>query len=698
MLDSVLRPKSVAVVGASRRPDSIGYRILNNLVTHGFNGPVYPINPSADSVHSIPAFPSVRALPETPELAIIVVPKGLVQAVVEDCAARGVQAVVVISAGFREVGGSGIEAEKKLVATVRDSGMRMVGPNCMGVMNTTLDVRLNGTFAPTMPPNGSIAFMSQSGAMGVTILDYAAEYGIGINQFVSVGNKADVSGNDLIEYWKDDEEIDVILMYLESFGNPQTFTRLARETTRRKPIIVVKGGRSEAGARAASSHTGALAEVDIATDALLAQCGVIRVDSVEELFDAAKGFSHAPLPEGSSVAIITNAGGPGIITADACEAAGLNVSTLSDETQRALAAWLPDEASVTNPVDMIASATPEQFERTLEIVLADPGVDSVIAAYVPVGLEMARVVEAITTAARGAEKPVMAVLMGKKGLPQGLEELREARIPAYRFPEGAARALGKMWRFREWQRRPVGLVREFETDDDSVAAIFDNVLNAGRERLTMSEAFSVLKSYGIPVAQYGVARSVAEAKEFAERLGYPVVLKAVTPDIVHKTEAGAVQLDKRSREDVEKGYAKIEAALHREGLAVEESGVLVQKMLKGGRETIIGMSYEPRFGPIIMFGLGGVYVEVLKDVAFRLSPVSEVDAREMVSSLRGFPILQGVRGEAGVDIAGLEDVILRVSQLVDRHPCIREMDINPFLAYPDSARSVAVDARFRVAT
>lgn len=696
MLNSILRPKSVAVVGASRRVDSIGYRILHNLVTNGFVGPVYPVNPVATSVHSIPAFPSISALPEAPELAIVVVPKGLVYGVVEECAEQGVRGLVVISAGFREVGGAGAEAEAELLRLVRDSGMRMVGPNCMGVMNTSADVRLNGTFAPTMPPSGTIAFMSQSGAMGVTILDYAAEYGIGINQFVSVGNKADVSGNDLMEYWKDDPGIDVILMYLESFGNPRTFTRLARETTRHKPIVVVKGGRTEAGARAASSHTGALAEVDIATDALLEQCGVIRVDSVEELFDAAKGFSNAPLPAGPSVAIITNAGGPGIITADACEAAGLSVTALSQETQKTLREGLPEEASVANPVDMIASATPAQFERTLEVVLTDPTVDSVIAAYVPVGLEMAQIVEAMIRPAGRSDKPMLAVLMGKKGFPQGLDELREANIPAYRFPEGAARALGKMWKFRSWQDRPIGEIREFDTDDDRVRDIIDGVLADGRERLTMVEAFSVLEAYGIHVAPYGVARTVAEAKDVAEVIGYPVVLKAITPRIVHKTEAGAVRLDKRSREDVGRGFARIEAALHKEAIDPAESGVLVQRMLKGGKETIVGMSWEPRFGPIIMFGLGGVYVEVLRDVVFRLQPVSEVDAAEMITTLRGYRILEGVRGEPGVDIACLEEVIQRVSQLVGRHSRIREMDINPFLAYPDSDASVAVDARFAV--
>jgi acyl-CoA synthetase (NDP forming) len=675
MLDSLLRPKSIAVVGASRRAGSIGNGMLKHLVGSGFTGPVYPVNPTAISVNSVPAFPSIGALPTVPDLAVIVVPKQLVLGVVRECVATGVKGIVVITAGFREVGGEGIELERELLALVRENGLRMVGPNCMGVMNTSPDVAMNATFAPTMPPNGPIAFISQ---------------------FVSMGNKADVSGNDLIEYWQDDDEVGVILMYIEGFGNPRHFTTLARRATRRKPVLAVKAGRSEAGAKAASSHTGALAQVDIATDALFAQCGVLRADTVEALFDAAIAFSKAPLPKGRRVAILTNAGGPGIIIADACEGFGLEVAPLSEETQSRLREHLPAEASVANPVDMIASATPEQVERAMRIIVADPGIDAVIASYVPLGLEAPVIAAAINRGAEGCGKPILAVLMSKRGLPQGMAELSDTPIPAYRFPESAARALGAMWRYRQWLDRPVAEVRRFDVDAARVGQIIASALREDRERLTVPEAFEVLECYGIPIAPFRIATTEDDVVEAAREMGYPIVLKAVSQDIVHKTEAGAVKLDMRDEESLRVGWREIAEALDGEGPAARDAGVLVQRMWTGGRETIVGMTMEPQFGPIVMFGLGGVYVEVQRDVAFRVQPVSTVDALEMIRSLRGYKILEGVRGEQGVDLPRLSEVVERVSQMVGDHPEIREMDINPFLAFPEGQASVAVDARFSV--
>jgi acetyl coenzyme A synthetase (ADP forming)-like protein len=696
MLDSLLRPKSIAVVGASRRPGSIGNGMLRHLVSNGFTGPVYPVNPTTDSVSSVPSFPSIGALPTVPDLAVIVVPKHLVLGVVRECVETGVKGIVVITAGFREVGGEGVELERQLLAMVRENGLRMVGPNCMGIMNTSPAVSMNATFAPAMPPNGPIAFMSQSGAMGMTILDYAMEYGIGISQFVSIGNKADVSGNDLIEYWQDDDEVGVILMYIEGFGNPRHFTTLARRVTRRKPVLAVKAGRSEAGAKAASSHTGALAQVDIATDALFAQCGVLRADTVEALFDAAIAFSKAPLPRGPRVAVLTNAGGPGIIIADACEGFGLEVAPLSEETQNRLREHLPAEASVANPVDMIASATPEQVERAMQIIVADPGIDSVIASYVPLGLEAPVIAASIKRGAEGCGKPVLAVLMSKRGLPQGMAELQESPIPAYRFPESAARALGAMWLYRQWLDRPVAEVRRFDVDSARARQILVTALREERERLTIPEAFEILECYGIPIAPFQIAIDEEGVVAAAREMGYPIVLKAVSQDIVHKTEAGAVKLDLRDDDSLRAAWRDVAEALDSESPGAREAGVLVQRMLTGGRETIVGMTMEPQFGPIVMFGLGGVYVEVQRDVAFRVQPVSTVDAREMIQSLRGYRILEGVRGEKGVDLDGLAEVIERVSQLVGDHPEIREMDINPFLAFPEGQASVAVDARFRI--
>jgi acetyl coenzyme A synthetase (ADP forming)-like protein len=698
MLDAILRPRSIAVIGASRKPNTIGYQILENLVRHGFAGAVYPVNPTADAVHSIRAYPSVEAIGDDVDLAVIVVPKQHVCDAAEACGRKGVRGLVVISAGFAEVGGSGVERQKRLMDIVRRYQMRLVGPNCMGVLNTAPDRSMNATFAPTMPPAGPVSFMSQSGAMGVTILDYAKEYGIGISQFVSVGNKPDVSGNDLVQYWADDERTGVILMYLENFGNPRRFTQLAREITRKKPIIAVKSGRSVAGARAASSHTGALAGTDAATDALLRQCGVLRADTVEEMFDLAMAFSHQPIPRGNRVAIVTNAGGPGIIIADACEAYGLVVTELAEETRTLLAQHFPEEASLTNPVDMIASATPQSYRIAVEAVLADPNVDAVIATFVPpLGVRQEDVAEAIVSVAGGhTEKPVMAVLMGRQGLPQGLAELNAAGIPGYRFPESGVRALAAMYRYRRWLERPVGEVRRFDADREAVAAILAAARAEGREKLSETEVMRVLQTYGIPVAPYAVARTADEAARAAAEIGYPVVAKVLSPRIIHKSDVGGVVVGVEDEAELRAAFARLTTEVPaRAGIdAGDVDGVLVQKMVGRGKETIIGMTLDPQFGPVLMFGLGGIYVEAMKDVVFRVQPVTDVDAREMVRGIRGAALLQGVRGEPASDLGAVEETIARISQLVGEHDAIRELDVNPWMAFAEGG--VAVDGRITV--
>jgi acetyl coenzyme A synthetase (ADP forming)-like protein len=694
-LKPLFRPESIAVIGASRRPGTIGHQIIANLLDHGFTGVVYPVNPNARAVHSIPAYPSVSAIPDAVDLAVIAVPKEIVSRVVDECGEKGVPALVVITAGFREVGGEGILREARLASQVHRYGMRMVGPNCMGLLNTAPAVSMNATFAPSMPPAGSISFMSQSGAIGVTILDYAAEYGIGIHNFVSVGNKTDVSGNDLLEYWENDPDTRVVLMYLESFGNPRHFTAIASRVSRRKPIVVVKTGRTSAGARAASSHTGALAGLDVTVDALLAQCGILRAESVEALFDLAMAFGSLPIPDGNRVAIITNAGGPGIIIADTCESEGLEVVELARETQARLRGLFPEEASVRNPVDMIASATPESYRLALEIVLDDPSVDAAIAAFVPpLGVRQQDVAEAIVTAYESRrEKPVLAVLMGREGLPQGRAELQEAGVPGYIFPESAARALAAMDRYRRWSERPVQAPTTFEVDRDRVSALLNSVEGEGRRHLTELEAMEVLGAYGIPTVEHRLAKSEEEALTLAEELGYPVVLKILSPDVVHKTELGGVAVDVRSPDELRAAHGGIVERARAALPSGEIGAVLVQEFKRGGRETIVGMSLDPRFGPVIMFGLGGIYVEALKDVAFRIQPVSAVDAEEMIRSIRGFKLLEEGRGSKA-DLGALSEVIQRVSQLVGDHHRIAELDINPFLAFEDGG--VAVDARIRL--
>ncbi|HSJ13768.1 MAG TPA: acetate--CoA ligase family protein [Longimicrobiales bacterium] len=696
-LRPIFEPVSIAVIGASRTPGTVGYELVHNLLADGFTGAIYPVNPNAVAVHSIPAYPSIEAVPHAIDLGIISVPKELVVATAEACGRKGVRCLVVISAGFKEVGPAGQEREAALLEVAHRYGMRMIGPNCLGVLNTAPGISMNATFAPIMPPPGPVSFMSQSGAMGVTILDYAAEYGIGVNHFVSVGNKADVSGNDLIEYWAEDPATRVILMYLENFGNPQKFTRLAREVTRTKPIIAVKAGRTAAGARAASSHTGALAGLDSATDALLEQCGVLRVDTVEDLFDLAMAFSQLPVPRGNRVAIVTNAGGPGIIIADACESYGLSIVELSEPTQAKLRASLPEEAAVRNPVDMIASATPDTYRLALDAVLQDENVDAVIAAFVPPlrvrQQDVARAIVEVRNAHPG--KPMLAVLMGRKGLPEGRAELSEAGVPAYIFPESAASALAHMDRYRRWLARPRGCVREFEVDRAAADAVLARAGTNPDGYLPGPDVLALLRAYGLPTLQSRFAANGNAAARVAEELGLPVVMKVVSPDIVHKTDVGGVALDLRTADEVRRGWDAMRERIAERMPAARIEGVMVEQYVRGGRETIIGMSHDPSFGPVLMFGLGGIYVEALQDVTFRIHPVSDIDAHEMVRAIRGVKLLQGVRGEPPADLAAAEEAIQRISQLVGDYPQIAELDINPFVIFQSGG--VAVDARIRVA-
>jgi acetyltransferase len=755
-LDPILRPKSIAVIGASRNPNTIGWHILDNLLEHGFNGPVYPINPHAGAIHSIQAYPSISAVPGPVDLGVVVVPKEHVIGVVRECIDSGVKGLVVISAGFKEVGGAGIERERELAELVRARGIRMVGPNCMGVINNASDIGMNATFAPATPPPGPVAFMSQSGAMGASVLDYAGSLGIGISSFVSAGNKADVSGNDLLEFWRDDPDTKVILMYLESLGNPATFVKLARRITINKPVCVVKSGRSGAGARAAASHTGALAATDLAIDAIISQAGAMRVDTVGELFDLAMALSNQPLPASNRVAIVTNAGGPGIIIADACEANGLEVAGLARETEDKLRTRLPEEASVKNPVDLIASANPESYEFALSCVYDDPNIDAAIAAFVPpLGIQTKDVAAALVRVnARHPEKPLLAVLMGRQGLPAGVAELHDARIPPFVFPESAARALGMMWRYRQRTGRMEGRVVHYETNDDKVEEIIDATLASGQFKLSEPDALRVLEAYGIPVVPWkfeeadkdggtterrndeDVGRaegrsggrgneddrltSLAKAAgDAAEELGLPVALKIVSPQIIHKTDVGGVVLDLETRKEVEGAVRamvlKLGGATEGRNFAnaTEESsavppfgrsademggagvdGVLLQQMAPSGTETIVGLTRVPRVGPMVMFGLGGIYVEALRDVVLRLCPLRDTDADEMIRQVKLFELLKGIRGQAPRDLSAIADMVLRVSQLAMRHPRVVEMDINPLLALETGV--VAVDARVQL--
>ncbi len=695
-LSAMLAPRSIAVIGASTRPHTIGHQLVRNLLDDGFTGAVYPVNPRAHAVCSVRAYPSIGDVPERVDLAIVVVPKESALDVTEQCGRAGVRAIVVISAGFKEAGPSGAKHERELVEVSRRYGMRMLGPNCMGVINTDATVSMNGTFAAAMPPVGGAAFVSQSGALGASILDYARTYGVGIAQFVSVGNKADVSGNDLLLAWEHDPAVKVILMYVENFGNPRRFLEIASRVSKRKPIIIVKSGRSRAGARAASSHTGALAASNRAVDALLAQAGVMRAGSMEELFDMAAAFTVAKPPRSRRTAVITNAGGPGILAADALEGSGLELVELAPETVAALKPLFPEEASIRNPLDMIASATPKGYHAAMAAVLADPNVDAVIPIFVPVlDVKLEDVAEAVVAAARECpEKPVLGVLMGREGLPRGRRELASAGIPTYVFPESAARALAALNRHHEWAARPPACVEPLEVDHAAAAKILEGAARDGRARLNEFEAIELLNAYGIAAAPSRLATSAEGAARAAHEVGFPVVMKIVSTEIVHKSDVGGVKLGVASEAEAIASYDAIVRHVKAKVPDAQITGVLVQRMIAGGKETIVGLSRDRSFGPLVMFGLGGVFVEALHDVIFRIAPVDQRQAEEMVCGIRSAAILEGVRGQPRMDRSALADAIRRVGQLANDFPQIRELDVNPLLAFEDGA--VAVDARVQL--
>jgi acetyl coenzyme A synthetase (ADP forming)-like protein len=694
-LRTFLAPRSVAVIGASRTRGTIGGEVFHNLLAGGFNGPVYPVNPQADVVQSVVAYPTVGDIPGEIDLGVVVVPAALVVPAARECGEKGVRALVVISSGFGEVGDEGRALQRELVGVCREFGMRLIGPNCMGIMNTAADVRLNATFGPSFPPHGRVGFMSQSGALGLAVIDRTQALGLGISSFVSVGNKADISGNDLLHYWEEDEDTDLILLYLESFGNPRRFARITRRVGRSKPIVAVKSGRSAAGVRATSSHTGALlAASDVTVDALFRQAGVIRTDTLAELFDVASLLANQPPPAGPRVGIVTNAGGLGILCADACEADGLQVAPLPERVTRRLAEFLPAEASLANPVDMIASASDEDYRRTIELLVEEGGVDALIVIFIPPLVTRAEdVARAIRVGAGSLRRPVplLTVFMSARGVP---DELRGegVRIPSFAFPEEAARVLAHAVRYGQWRERPQGVEAVFpEARGDEAAAVISAALVDGPRWLHPDEVATLLSCYGVPLAEWRLAGSPAEAGEAAEAIGGPVAVKAVAPKLLHKTEARGVRLNV---DPVDVAGVAAEMRHQVAGAGFEVERFLVQRMVPSGVEMLVGMVHDPSFGPVVAVGAGGTAVELLKDVAVRITPLTDLDAHEMVTSLKTFPLLTGYRGAPPADVVALEEVVLRIGAMVDAHPEIAELDCNPVVVLTD--RALVVDARVRV--
>lgn len=695
-LDHIFRPRSVAVIGASRRKGSIGREILHKLLMSEFNGKVFPVNPNAQVIHSIKSYSTILDVPDAVDLAIIIIPSEHVKNVVRQCGEKGVRGLIVITAGFSELGPEGKKRELELVKICREYGMRMIGPNCFGVVNADPEINLNATFGKTSPRMGNVGFISQSGAMGEAIMNHANELGIGFSIIASIGNKADISSNDILEYLKNDPNTDIILMYLENFGNPRNFTRMAREVSRKKPIAAVKSGRTKLGAKAASSHTGALAGLDVGVDALFEQTGVMRVDTIEELFDVAAALSSQPVPKGNRVVVVTNAGGPGILATDALISAGMEMPGLAPSTVEELRNIVADEASFSNPMDMVAGAGPREFKLTLEAVEKDKRFDVIIPIFVPpVMLDELEVAKHIQAALSNTKKAVYACLMGAGESSAGINYLKAHNIPVYIFPEAIAKTLSSIYSYKRWLSKPRGKIINFEVDTPGVQEIVDRTLEGKEDSIVGENALKILECYGIQVAQYRHARNVDEAISIARKISYPVVMKVSTPEILHKTEVGGVMVDLRSDTEVRDAFNELKRRVEKSH-PDERFSVVLQQMITGAVETVIGMTTDPSFGPLIMFGLGGIYVEIMKDVSFRINPLTNQGAKEMIRSLRSYPLLTGFRGAPPVHLETIEETLLRLSQLVKDFLCFTEIDINPFIVSSDKKSCKAVDARFIV--
>src|SRR5438093_3485630 len=690
-LGALFAPKSVAVIGASNRKGSVGRAVFTNILLNEYTGTVYPVNPKDRSISGVRSYPSVQDLPESVDMAVVVVPAAVVPSVTEACGKKGVKSLIVISAGFKEVGQEGAALEHQVASLAQKYSMRMVGPNCLGTINTDPAVRLNASFASRMPLEGSIAFASQSGALGEAVIDYASGEGIGFSKFISVGNKADVNENDILEYLREDPKTKVILLYIEDMVDGRKFVDTVSKVTEEKPIIAVKAGVSPEGAKAASSHTGALAGSDEAYNAILKQSGVLRVESIIDLFDYARSFAKQPPPRGNRVAIITNGGGPGIMATDASVRYGLQISQFSEATKAKLRAGLPKEASVNNPIDLIGDAQADRYELALQ-ALQDESVDCGLVLLTPQAMvDLKKVAETIASVGPRSGKTILTSILGLTDITPAVEILESNNIPHYTFPESAVRALAAMYEYQRWVDRPRTQVKHFDVDVGKAQEIISTAKRAGLTNLPQDDALRILSTYGLPVIKTETASSKAEAVEAAKRIGYPVAMKIISPDVVHKIDVGAVKLDLNSDQDVGKAYDEILKSVKTLVHKARIEGVLLQEYVTGGTETIIGIHRDPKFGPLLMFGLGGIYVEAYRDVSFRLAPIRELSADNMISQIRGSKILQGFRGQPPADTKTIAELIERLSQLSIDLPDVTELDVNPLVAFANGCK--ALDAR-----
>ncbi|MES0362491.1 MAG: acetate--CoA ligase alpha subunit [Desulfobacteria bacterium] len=695
MLQHFFNPSSVAVVGASQNPSKIGYEILNNIVQYGYGGSVYPINPKAQEILGLKAYPDLTSVPSKIDLAVIALPAPAVMDILKQCGTKGVDSIIVISAGFKETGPEGARLEEELAIQAKELGIRVVGPNCLGIIDTTSS--LNASFAADMPLPGHIGFFSQSGALCVAILDWALGENVGFSRFVSVGNKMDISETEVMLSMGKDENTRVILGYLESIEDGPRFMKAAREVSQTKPIIIIKSGTTGAGAKAASSHTGALAGSDHAYRAAFKQSGIIRAESMQSLFSYAMAFASQPLPKGPSLAIITNSGGPGILAADACDRSSLHLTPIRKETADRLREFLPRTASVYNPIDIIGDATLERYEKTLDVVLKDEMLHAVLILFAPTAaVDPEAVAMSIVSLAKDTDKPIITAFMGGKGVRGARKIFQNHNIPTYEYPDDAISALDAMLSYRRWREKPARQYQRFEADTTRVREVFASIVKQHRHDLIESEAREILKAYGFRLPANRIARTTNEAVSAASEIGYPVVMKIASPDILHKSDMGGVRVGVEDEAMLEDAFFDITSKIQLRQPEARILGVMVQEMIPQGREVILGITRDIQFGPMIMFGLGGIYVEVLKDVAFRIAPLSVESADAMIREIRSFPLLRGVRGEAPADIKGIRDALLRLSQMAVDFPEIIEADVNPLLVCPEGQGAVAVDARITI--